>query len=79
MRARIQKWGNTLALRIPKALADETGLDCDSSVKIYVVDGEIHIVPVEETRYQLESLLGDITAENRHGEVDTEDVVGNEV
>ncbi len=63
MRARIQTWGNTLALRIPKTLADETGLDSGSSVKIYVVDGEIHIVPVEETHYQLESLLDNATAD----------------
>ncbi len=29
MKTRIQKWGNSLALRIPKSFAVETGLDQD--------------------------------------------------
>ena len=79
MLAKIQKWGNSLALRIPKALADETGLDSDSPVEIRVVDGRIHIVPLQETRYELEALLDNITADNLHDEVDMGDAVGNEV
>jgi antitoxin MazE len=79
MLTKIQKWGNSLALRIPKALADETGLDSDSSVEIRVVDGQIHIVPVQKIRYELDALLNEITIDNLHGEVDTGSAVGNEV
>ena len=79
MQAKIQKWGNSLAVRIPKALASETGLDKDSAVEIRVVDGQLHIVPVQTTEYELEDLLNAVTAENRHDEVDTGDAVGNEV
>ena len=78
MLTKIQKWGNSLALRIPKAFADETGLSRDSQVEIRVVDGQIHIVPVQ-ARYELDTLLETITAENLHGEVDTGEAVGNEV
>jgi antitoxin MazE len=79
MLAKIQKWGNSLALRIPKTFADETGLSHESSVEIRVVNGEIHIVPVEEPYYELEDLLEGITDENRHDEIDSGGPVGNEV
>ena len=79
MFAKIQKWGNSLALRIPKPFADEAGLDNESMVEIRVVDGEIHIIPQQETRYELEALLAQVTADNRHGEVDMGDALGNEV
>ncbi|MEQ8677297.1 MAG: AbrB/MazE/SpoVT family DNA-binding domain-containing protein [Aggregatilineales bacterium] len=71
MLTKIQKWGNSLALRIPKALATETGLDSDSPVEIRVVDGQIRIVPVQKPRYELDALLDEITADNLHGEVNT--------
>jgi antitoxin MazE len=79
MLAKIQKWGNSLALRIPKAFAEEAGLDNDSAVEIRVVDGEIHIVPVQENRYELEALLAEVTADNLHEEVDSGHAMGNEV
>lgn len=79
MLAKIQKWGNSLALRIPKTLAEETGLDSESPVEIRIVDGQIHIVPVRETSYTLDDLLAGITADNVHDEVNTGDISGNEV
>ncbi len=79
MLAKIQKWGNSLAIRIPKTVADEAGLDSDSSVEIRVVSGQIHIVPVQKTRYELNDLLDEITIDNLHGEVNTGDGIGNEV
>jgi len=79
MQAKIQKWGNSLALRIPKAFADEAGLESDSAVEIYVVDGQIHIIPTRELSYELDALLNAITAENRHEEIDTGDARGNEI
>lgn len=57
MLAKIQKWGNSLALRIPKGVAKQAGLACDSLVEIKLVDGQIHIVPLQETHYELASLL----------------------
>jgi antitoxin MazE len=79
MQTKIQKWGNSLALRIPKALADETGIDQDSPVEIRVVDGQIRIIPLQSAPdYTLESLLDGITPDNLHGEIDTGDALGNE-
>lgn len=79
MQAKIQKWGNSLALRIPKSLADETGLNTDSPVEIRVIDGEIHIIPIEEPFYDLDTLLDAITPDTLHGEIDTGNPVGKEV
>lgn len=78
MLTKIQKWGNSLALRIPKAFADETGLDSNTRVEIRVVDGEIHIVPLPEKHYNLEDLLDNVSEDNLHAEIDTGDTIGNE-
>lgn len=78
MQTKVQKWGNSLALRIPKAFAEEAGLENDSSVEIRVVDGRIVIETVEKSKYKLEDLLSQVTEDNLHGEIDTGDAVGNE-
>ena len=78
MRTEIQKWGHSLALRIPKAFADETGIDKGTPVEMHVVDGQIIITPVRSAAYDLETLLGQITTDNLHDEVDTGNATGNE-
>lgn len=79
MLATISKWGNSRALRIPKQLALEAGLDFGSKVEIVLEDGQLRIVSVKEPRYTLEELVAQITPENRHGEVDWGPPVGKEV
>jgi antitoxin MazE len=66
----IKKWGNSLALRIPKPLADEVGLGEDSAVDLFLEEGKLVIVPAMAPRYTLESLLDGVTIENLHDEVD---------
>jgi antitoxin MazE len=77
MKTRIQKWGNSLALRIPKAFASEVGLEPDSEVDVTLVDGQIVIAPTAHT-YTLDELLDGITKDNLHGEVNTGAPMGNE-
>ena len=48
MRTRVQKWGNSLALRIPKAFATEVGLQRETSVEVSLSDGKLVITPVTE-------------------------------
>lgn len=74
----IKKWGNSLALRIPKPLADEVGLEEDSAVDLLLEEGKLVIVPAVAPRYTLESLLADVTVENLHKEVDMGVAVGGE-
>jgi len=78
MKTRVQKWGNSLALRIPKAFADEVGLQKETSVEISLADGKIVVTPVTKSKLTLEQLLSKVTEDNLHHEVDTGSAVGNE-
>jgi antitoxin MazE len=79
MHAKIQKWGNSLALRIPKAFAVDTQLENDSMVDISVVEGQIIVKPLVKADWTLEELLAGINKENIHNEIDTGNATGNEV
>jgi antitoxin MazE len=79
MRTRIQKWGNSLALRIPKTFAAEVKLEQDSLVEVTVNDGTIVVNPVSEQNFTLEQLLEGITKNNIHGEIDTGTPKGKEI
>ena len=78
METRIKKWGNSLALRIPKPLAAEVGIEDDSLVELSLVDGKLVIVPGIEPELKLADLLAQVTEENSHAEVETGPAVGNE-
>jgi antitoxin MazE len=79
MLTKVQKWGNSLALRIPKAFANDAKLENDSFVEISIVEGQIIITPVVAPSWTLEELLAGINKNNLHHEVDTSSAVGNEV
>ena len=79
MKARIQKWGNSLALRIPKPFAEESNLREDSPVDVSLRNGKLVVVAIEEPQLSLEDLVAKITPENRHAETETGFAVGNEV
>lgn len=78
MKAKVQKWGHSLALRIPKSFAAEASLEPNSEVDLSLVRGKLVITPIVETDYSLEQLLEGVTEENIHAEVDTGVSVGNE-
>jgi antitoxin MazE len=78
MRTRVQKWGNSLALRIPKSFATEVGLKHDSSVEVSLVGGKLIITPVMRPRLTLRQLLTQVTEDNMHHEVDTGPAMGSE-
>ncbi len=79
MRANIQKWGNSLAVRIPKPLAEQAHITQGSLVEIKIVDDVLQIKPVAPQHYTLAALLEGITEENLHDEVDTGEAQGKEV
>ncbi len=79
MKARVQKWGNSLALRIPKPFADEANLRENSAVEVSVRGGKLVIVAVPEPEVSLEALVEQITEANRHGETEWGGRVGKEV
>ncbi len=78
METHIQKWGNSLALRIPQAFATEVGLSQNTPVELTLEEGRIVIKPIQADSYRLEDLLEGITPDNLHGEVTTGGQLGNE-
>jgi antitoxin MazE len=78
MRAKVQKWGNSLAVRIPKAVAQEVGLHPDSDVEMSIQRGDLVLAPTRR-EYTLEELVRRITPENRHEETDFGPPVGREI
>jgi antitoxin MazE len=79
MLTKVQRWGNSLALRIPKVFALDAQLENDSLVEISLVDGQIIVKPISAPTWSLEELLAGINKKNIHHEVDTGFAVGNEV
>ncbi len=69
LETQVKKWGNSLALRIPKAFASELGLLPGTRVRVSLSDGRLVLEPTEEVRYTLQGLLHGVTDENRHEEV----------
>ncbi len=79
MKTRIHKWGNSLALRIPKSFALETGLDEHTPVELSLSEGQLLVSPLRGDRLTLEALLQGVTDDNLHGEWETGAAVGREV
>jgi antitoxin MazE len=80
MQGQIGKWGNSLALRIPSAVAREASVTDGKPVEISVENGRIVVTPIRKApRYSLDDLIAGITKENRHEETDTGPAVGKEI
>ncbi|MBI1921276.1 MAG: AbrB/MazE/SpoVT family DNA-binding domain-containing protein [Geobacter sp.] len=79
MLAKAQKWGNSLAVRLPKSVAEECGIEADSPVEIVREDKLIIIKPVRKKGVSLDTLLAGVTEENIHSEVPTGKPEGKEI
>jgi len=79
MQTKIKKWGNSLALRIPKLFANNANLKINKTVEISIDEGSIIITPINEKEYSLEKLLKGISKNNLHGEIGTGAPVGKEI
>ncbi|HEX5725852.1 MAG TPA: AbrB/MazE/SpoVT family DNA-binding domain-containing protein [Longimicrobiaceae bacterium] len=78
MRVRVQKWGNSLALRIPRSFAAETALETGTEVDLTLEDGRLVVTPLPMPGLRLEDLLAGITPENLHAEAETGPSLGAE-
>ena len=78
METKIQKWGNSLAVRLPKAFVKEAQVAYGSAVDLYMDEGKIVIAPKTQPSYRLEDLLEEVTEDNLHTEADTSPAVAKE-
>ena len=79
MRVRVQKWGNSLAVRIPKPLAEDAEVKEGTVLNLAVSEGKVVATPVEKKKQSLKQLLAKITRKNLHAEVDSGPSVGREI
>ncbi len=78
MRTRVRKWGNSLAVRIPKPFAEGAGLEAATEVEVSLEDGCVRVEAVRP-RWRLAALLAGVTRRSLHSEVQTGPAAGREV
>ena len=78
MTAAIAKWGNSLAVRIPQAIAEQVQIQAGSEINIDIIDGKIVLTPHRRKKYTLDELLDSMTSEHLHPVISTGVSVGNE-
>lgn len=79
MVTKVQQWGNSLGVRIPRAYAKEAQVSAGSAVEISVEDGSLIVRPVSSRKYKLAELLAEVKPRNLHREVSTGSRMGREV
>jgi antitoxin MazE len=79
MKTAVQRWGNSLALRIPRAYASETRISEGSKVELTLKSGSLVIRPISRERHSLADLLKRVTSSNRHKSISTGAPAGQEV
>jgi antitoxin MazE len=78
MKTRVQKWGNSLAVRIPKSFAGEMGVGNNAPVDMSLEEDALVIKPDRDRAWDLDALLAEVTDENIHPEWETEEPAGEE-
>ena len=78
MKTRVQRWGNSLAVRIPKSFAEEVGLKDNTAVELRLDRGKLVLEPSEPSAPRLEELLRGVRKSNLHDEVDSGPAQGKE-
>ena len=77
-KAQLAKWGNSLAVRIPKSVVEEARMQEGDPILIEVVKGRVELRPAQRIP-TLEELVAQITPENRYEETDWGRDVGKEI
>jgi antitoxin MazE len=78
MLTKVQKWGNSLGLRIPRSFAADARVEPGSVVDISLVRGGLMVRAARPRRYRLDDLLKGVSSRNLHEEVHFGDPVGRE-
>lgn len=79
MKTVVQRWGNSLAVRIPAHIARESHISRGTRIEVSIANGNLVLTPLSKRRsYSLVSLVRKITPANRHPEVDFGKPMGRE-
>jgi antitoxin MazE len=78
MKAKMVKWGNSLAVRIPKPVVEKARLKEGDSLEIESSEGQIELRRVNQVP-TLRQLVSQITPENRYAEISAGAETGKEI
>ena len=78
MKTTAQKWGNSLAIRVPKSIAEQAGLKEKDDLDIEVRKGSLVLRPHLRRVYRLEDLIKRMTRHNLHQDIDFGGPLGRE-
>jgi len=76
---RVQKWGNSLAVRIPKPLAEDAEVKEGTILNLAVSEGKVVATPVQKKKLSLKQLLAKVNKKNLYAEVDFGSPAGREI
>lgn len=79
MELQVKKWGNSLGLRIPQAIANQVNIQDGSTINLILKKNKIEIVPIESENYELDDLINSITDSNLYSEISVGEPIGNEI
>jgi antitoxin MazE len=79
VKVKVQRWGHSLAVRIPKSYAADTRIQQDTEVELSIDNGRLIISPLLPRAITLEELLENVTPENLHREFETGPPVRSEI
>jgi antitoxin MazE len=79
VRVRVKKWGNSLALRIPKPFAEETAVREGAIVDLSIEDGRLVATPAAPEKYSLKRMICGVSSKNLHVEAFRDQPTGREV
>jgi len=78
MIATVQKWGNSLGVRIPRLVAADIAIRAGSAMELSADKGRLVLTPVRDQELTLAALLEGVSPQNRHAETDTGPARGQE-
>jgi antitoxin MazE len=79
MLTKVQKWGNSFAVRLPRAVVQKAGVKEGETLEIDAEGRQIHMRRARRRSYSLAGLVARIRPGNRHGEADFGEPQGREL
>ena len=76
MQTAITKWGNSLAIRLPKTFTEQIGINEKNKIEIIIEKDKIIL---QKPRQNLKTLLSKINKDNIHKEINTGKITGKEI
>ena len=79
MEVQVKKWGNSLGLRIPQAIANQINIKDGSKINLVLKNNKIELIPAVQEEYRLNDLIELITEATIHNEISSGEPIGNEI